>query len=276
MNLICTILAGIRCLLERVTEWAGRRKVSKRSRRDKAVYVIGAIAVAAVAFSCSSVHAHGKSKNEASQDKESQNEDSGSSEEEIYGLGSIIQGVLTGHEAQSESTKVGTSFEVVLVGQRVSKKGLDSHLDFGEEGSENLNLLKEESLGLSESHLSMSDQDYETLLKIVEAEAGGEDDIGKILVANVIIKRVLDDRFPDTVQEVVYQPSQFQPVSTGKIHSVTATAETAACVDRALAGEDYSNGALYFMNRRGAGGRASWFDSQLTYLFAHDGHEFFK
>ena len=113
MNLICTILAGIRCLLERVTEWAGRRKVSKRSRRDKAVYVIGAIAVAAVAFSCSSVHAHGKSKNEASQDKESQNEDSGSSEEEIYGLGSIIQGVLTGHEAQSESTKVGTSFEVV-------------------------------------------------------------------------------------------------------------------------------------------------------------------
>ena len=124
--------------------------------------------------------------------------------------------------------------------------------------------------------IHVSDADYQTLLRIVQAEAGGCDEKGKILVANVIINRVLDDRFPDTVQEVVYQPSQFQPVSTGKIHSVTATAETAACVDRALAGEDYSNGALYFMNRRGAGGSASWFDSQLTYLFAHDGHEFFK
>ena len=41
--------------------------------------------------------------------------------------------------------------------------------------------------------------------------------------------------------------------------------------DRALAGEDYSNGALYFMNRRASGSAASWFDRRLTYLFAHDG-----
>ena len=42
MNIICTILAGIRCLMERVSEWAGRRKISKKSRRDKAVFVVGA------------------------------------------------------------------------------------------------------------------------------------------------------------------------------------------------------------------------------------------
>lgn len=280
MNLICTILAGIRCLLERVTEWAGRRKVSKRSRRDKAVYVIGAIAVAAIAFSCSSVHAHGKSKNEASQDKESQNEDSGSSEEEIYGLGSIIQGVLTGHEAQSESTKVGTSFEVVLVGQRVSKKGLDSHLDFGEEGSENLNLLKEESLGLSESHLSMSDQDYETLLKIVEAEAGGEDDIGKILVANVIFNRIEDPDFPSTVTEVVWQNEagipQFSPTVDGRIYRVEVSEETREAVDRAIDGEDYSRGALFFVEESVADKKnVAWFKKELKYLFKHGAHSFY-
>lgn len=52
------------------------------------------------------------------------------------------------------------------------------------------------------------------------------------------------------------------------------TAETIRCVDRALDGEDYSNGALYFMNRKASGRKAGWFDSRLTYLFAHGGHDF--
>ena len=123
----------------------------------------------------------------------------------------------------------------------------------------------------------MSDEEYDLLLRIVQAEAGGCDDKGKILVANVIINRVLSDAFPDTVREVIYQPSQFQPVSTGRIHSVAVTAggQQPVWTER-LQGEDYSGGALYFMNRRGSGGRASWFDRSLTYLFAHDGHEFFK
>ena len=280
MNLICTILTGIRCLLGRVTEWAGRRKVSKRSRRDKAVYVIGTIAVAAVAFSCSSVHAHGKSKNESSQDQEIQNENSDSSEEEIYGLGSIIQGLLTGHEAQSESTKVGTSFEIVLVGQRVSKKGLDSRLDFGEEGSENLRLLKKEYIGFSERHLTMSDQDYETLLKIVEAEAGGEDIVGKILVANVIFNRMENPDFPSTVTEVVWQNEdgipQFSPTVDGRIYKVKISEETREAVDRAIDGEDYSRGALFFVEESVADKEnVAWFKKELKYLFKHGAHSFY-
>ena len=48
-------------------------------------------------------------------------------------------------------------------------------------------------------------------------------------------------------------------------------------VNRALAGEDYSQGALYFMNRRRSkSSNVSWFDSRLDYLFYYEGHEFFK
>ena len=72
-------------------------------------------------------------------------------------------------------------------------------------------------------------------------------------MADVIINRVLSKEFPNSVKAVVYEPSQFQPVSNGAINSVKVTAETIECVDRALDGEDYSNGALYFMNRRGSG-----------------------
>lgn len=121
-----------------------------------------------------------------------------------------------------------------------------------------------------------SEEDYQVLLRIVQAEAGVCDEKGKILVANVIINRVLSDEFPDSVRDVVYEPAQFQPVSSGSINSVQVAEETVRCVDRALAGEDYSQGALYFMNRKASGGSASWFDRHLNYLFAHDGHEFFR
>ena len=63
----------------------------------------------------------------------------------------------------------------------------------------------------------LSDRDYEALLRIVEAEAGGEDQNGKLLVANVVLNRVNNERFPDTVWDVVgsqkRNPSRHQPVS---------------------------------------------------------------
>lgn len=279
MNIICTILAGLHCLMERVSEWAVRRKISKKSRREKAVFVVGAAAVAAVAFSCNSVHAQGKNKSETPEQKEEQKEDSGT-EEGFWGLDELIQGVLVGQVSQAQVTKVGTSFEVVLVGQRMGKNTLDSHLDFAQEGPENLELLKSQSIGMSEGHLTMSDGDYETLLKIVEAEAGGEDEIGKILVANVIFNRMENEEFPDTVTDVVWQnvagSPQFSPTVDGRIHTVTVSEETREAVNKAIDGEDYSQGALYFVEESIADqDNVAWFKSDLKYLFKHGVHTFY-
>lgn len=122
-----------------------------------------------------------------------------------------------------------------------------------------------------------SDQDYEVLKRIVQAEAGICDMQGRILVANVIMNRVRDPEFPDNITDVVYQRSQFSPVLDGSINTCKVTPETVEAVNRALAGEDYSRGALYFMNRRRSQSRnVSWFDGKLTYLFQHEKHEFFK
>ena len=111
----------------------------------------------------------------------------------------------------------------------------------------------------------------------MQAEAGICDTKGRILVANVIINRVKSGDFPNTITDVVYQKSQFSPVSDGRLNSCTVTQETVEAVDRALAGEDYSQGALYFMNRgRSYSHNVNWFDRNLTYLFNHDRHEFFK
>ena len=57
----------------------------------------------------------------------------------------------------------------------------------------------------------LSDKDYDALLRIVEAEAGGEDQDGKLLVANVVLNRVNNEMFPDTVFQVVMQKEQESP-----------------------------------------------------------------
>lgn len=129
----------------------------------------------------------------------------------------------------------------------------------------------------TEEEIVLSDSEYNVLLKIVQAEAGGCDEKGRILVANVILNRVESDEFPDTVSEVVYQKCQFSPVSNGTINTCKVTKKTIDAVNRALEGEDYSEGALYFMNRsRSSSRNVHWFDANLDYLFKHGDHEFFK
>lgn len=136
--------------------------------------------------------------------------------------------------------------------------------------------------GVMEKELAyeLDENDYEVLLRIVQAEAGGEDAEGKLLVANVVLNRVNSSKFPNTVSEVVFQQSkgvtQFSPVSTGSYYKVKVTQDTIDAVQRALEGEDISQGALYFAARKyAASDKMRWFDEHLTFLFKHGGHEFF-
>ena len=127
----------------------------------------------------------------------------------------------------------------------------------------------------------LSDEDLEVLLRIVEAEAGCEDEDGKLLVANVILNRMENDSFPNTVKDVVFQQEngvwQFSPIADGRYYQVKVSKSTIQAVSRALLGEDISEGALYFAARAHADSdKMKWFDEHLSFLFAHGGHEFFK
>ena len=122
----------------------------------------------------------------------------------------------------------------------------------------------------------MSSDEYYTLLQIVEAEATGGDLTSKMMVAGVVLNRVRDSHFPDTIYEVVWQNEQFQPTSDGRIYSCSVTESTVEAVERVLQGEDYSQGALFFVARNSAEStNVSWFDSSLVKLFEYGGHEYF-
>lgn len=131
-----------------------------------------------------------------------------------------------------------------------------------------------------ETPLLITQEDKEVLLRIVEAEATGEDVKGRMLVANVILNRVVSEEFPNSIPEVVFSHRgdkyQFAPIKDGRYWTVRISDKTREAVERVLAGEDYSRGALYFAARRMANQDAMrWFDTALEYLFTYGVHEFF-
>lgn len=129
---------------------------------------------------------------------------------------------------------------------------------------------------LTGNSFSLEDQEYQVLLKIVEAEAGCEDTEGRMLVANVVMNRVRNGYFPNTVTEVVYQrqdgTAQFSPVSDGRIDTVNVSQGTIDAVARVMNGEDISQGALFFRSVRS---RSGWFDQKLSRVLEHGNHIFY-
>lgn len=131
--------------------------------------------------------------------------------------------------------------------------------------------------GTDKKNIYLKIKEYNVLLRIVEAEAGGEDITGKMLVANVIMNRVQSGHFPNTVTEVVYQKNangkaQFSPTVNGRIDSVNVSQETVDAVERVLNGEDSSNGALYFRSVHSSG---TWHDNALRRVVEHGNHIFY-
>ena len=244
-------------------------KVKKEQYRTSSVMMAGAVVIAVVAFGASGFGGSGKNALAAPRIQESTEESEEPEEEVISGGSSFvteakIQFGLLNTDSESQHL-AGALLEQDVREKQRKEAAAQTQIEalqkqILKEKEEEEARRKAEEQRRAARRIQISDEDYQILLRIVQAEAGICDDKGKILVADVIINRVLSKRFPNTVKGVVYQRSQFQPVSNGRINSVKVTPDTIRCVDRALDGEDYSNGALYFMNRQASGRQASWFD----------------
>jgi len=119
----------------------------------------------------------------------------------------------------------------------------------------------------------ISDADLDILHRIAWAEARGEDDKGIILIVNVIMNRVKSPQFPNGIRDVIFAPNQFSPVKDGAFDRATPNERIKKAVNRALSGEDYSRGALFFRTIAGADG--GWHERSLTRLFDHGAHRFY-
>lgn len=120
------------------------------------------------------------------------------------------------------------------------------------------------------------EEDLYWLARVISAESRGESLEGQIAVGNVVLNRVADEQFPDTIKDVVFDTKngvQFEPTSNGTIYDEpTQSAVLAAklCLD----GADVVGDCLYFYAPALSAG--TWIVNNRTYHTTIGCHRFFR
>lgn len=113
------------------------------------------------------------------------------------------------------------------------------------------------------------------LARIINAESKYEPLLGKIAVGNVILNRVADANFPDTVYDVIFDcryAVQFSPTSSSVIYN-TPSEESIIAAKACLEGYTVSTEILYFMNPRLA--VSDWISNNRSFVFVIGNHSFY-
>ncbi len=107
-----------------------------------------------------------------------------------------------------------------------------------------------------------SDSDLYLLAKTIYAEGRGEPYTGQVAIGAVVLNRVEDPAFPNTIAGVVYQKGAFTAVDDGQINLTPNETAMKAARD-AVNGWDPTGGAMYYYNPAVA--TSSWiFDRQTV------------
>lgn len=115
---------------------------------------------------------------------------------------------------------------------------------------------------------TVSSNDVYVLSKIISGEARGETFVGQVAVGAVIVNRVRNPNFPNSVYGVVFEPGAFTAVSDGQyFNSPSASAMKAA--RSAISGWDPSGGAIYYWNPATSTSRWIWSRKIITRIGKH-------
>ena len=106
--------------------------------------------------------------------------------------------------------------------------------------------------------------------RIIYAESGNQPLTGKIGVGNVILNRVKNPLFPNTIYDVIFQKNQFTPVGNGSVYT-QPNAESIIAAKLCLDGAVVLPNALWF-NRAGTN---SWAARNKSYIATIGAHSFY-
>ena len=114
----------------------------------------------------------------------------------------------------------------------------------------------QESTASSGGNAYGSYSDLDLLAAIIWCEAGNQSYDGMVAVGQVVMNRVASPSYPNTISEVLNQPGQFTPASSGTLQSALASGVNSTCYQAA---QDAMNGAapvpgypMYFNTHSGS------------------------
>ena len=104
---------------------------------------------------------------------------------------------------------------------------------------------------------SSNSSNVNLLARLIYGEARGEPYTGKVAVGAVVMNRVKNSSFPNTISGVIYQSGAFDAVSDGQIN-LTPDSEAKKAAQDAINGWDPSYGAIYYFNPATATNKWIW------------------
>ena len=106
---------------------------------------------------------------------------------------------------------------------------------------------------------STSTSDIQLMARAINGEARGEPYEGQVAVGAVILNRVKDSRFPNSISGVIYQPGAFTAVSDGQINAAISEGSTVyKAAQDAMNGWDPTSGCVYYFNPNTATNKWIW------------------
>ena len=124
------------------------------------------------------------------------------------------------------------------------------------------------SVSSATSSSNYNSNDRYLLAKVIYAEARGESYTGQVAIAAVVLNRVEDSRFPNTVAGVIYQPWAFTAVNDGQIN-LEPNAKAYQAADDALNGWDPTYGCVYYYNPQTATSKWIFSTKKVTQIGKH-------
>ena len=106
---------------------------------------------------------------------------------------------------------------------------------------------------------SRNTSDLQLMARAINGEARGEPYEGQVAVGAVILNRVKNPSFPNTIAGVIYQSGAFTAVSDGQINQPIKEGSTVLkAAQDALNGWDPTGGAVYYFNPSTATNKWIW------------------
>ncbi len=106
---------------------------------------------------------------------------------------------------------------------------------------------------------STNASDIQLMARAINGEARGETYEGQVAVGAVILNRVKDSRFPNSISGVIYQSGAFTAVSDGQINAAISEGSTVyKAAQDAMNGWDPTGGCVYYFNPATATNKWIW------------------
>lgn len=146
---------------------------------------------------------------------------------------------------------IANQYNTTIQSIKTSNNLFSDYLYVGQKLSIPMNVNK----GYSGKRINVNQNEMDLLARAVYSEARGEPYEGQVAIAAVVINRVLNPLFPNSIEGVIFQPWQFTAVHDGQFWLQPNQSAYRASED-ALNGWDPTGGAIYYYNPQTA--TSSW------------------